>query len=75
MGKLSTKLTFAVQPIDAFAPQKKVSGKCDVSIVGVNKQPIENKSGFYCFTDLPEGEYDVKVKNKYYVEKEIEICI
>jgi len=70
---IKTKLTFAVQPKDAFAPKKEVMGKCNVKIVGVDKEPIENRSGFHCFTDLPAGEYLVETNNRYYIDQIIEV--
>lgn len=70
---ISTKLTFAVQPKDAFSPEKKVTGKCKVKIVGIDKEPIENRSGFHCFTNLPDGEYEVETSNRYYLDKKINV--
>ena len=70
---ISTKLTFAVQPKDAFSPKKKTMGKCKVKIVGVDKEPIENRSGFHCFTNLPDGGYEVETSNRYYLDKKIDV--
>lgn len=70
---ISTKLTFAVQPKDAFSPKKKVMGKCKVKIVGINQEPIVNRSGFHCFTNLPSGGYEIEISNRYYLNKKINV--
>ncbi len=67
------KLLFAFQPVDAFEPGKKVTGHCQVSINGGKVKPIKNRSGFYCVTDNPPGEYSVTINNKYYCDKIVTI--
>ncbi len=68
-----TKLLFAVQPKDAFSPNSKVVGNCVVKINEGEVKFIKNRSGFYCVTNMPAGEYQIAISNKFYCNQTIVI--
>lgn len=67
------KLLFAVQPKDAFSPKTKVVGNCDVKINDGDITFIKNRSGFYCVTNKPAGEYSITISNKFYCKQTVVI--
>lgn len=71
---LTTRLTFAVLPRDGFAPQKGLTGGCQISLAGGEAAPVMNRSGHYCFVDLPAGDYTVVTSAKYYLDQEVAIA-
>lgn len=71
---LTTRLTFAVLLRDGFAPRNGLTGGCQISLAGGEAAPVMNRSGHYCFVDLPEGDYTVVTSTKYYLDQEVAVA-
>lgn len=68
-----TKLTFAILLKDAFASGRKLFGRSSTALQNNAKQPIINRSGIYCYTDLPVGKYSVATDTGFYRDRTIDI--
>lgn len=66
---ISTNLSFAVRLTDEYTQRKPV-GDINVMIKQGDIQAIKNLSGYYLFTDLIPGNYDVVITSDFYFHEE-----
>lgn len=62
-------LSFAVWLIDDYT-QKEPLGEVRVSLRDENIKAVKNLSGYYTFSDLPEGVYTLRVESELYFSEE-----
>jgi hypothetical protein len=66
---ITTSLSLAVSLIDDFT-KREAAGHLKVMIKEGNISPVKNLSGYYIFTDLPDGIYTVKIASEFYFPEE-----
>ena len=66
---IKTTLTFAVWLTDEFTQQGPV-GSVQVIIKGGTRAAVKNLSGYFLFTDLAPGTYDVRSESEFYIPAE-----
>ncbi|WP_440956076.1 hypothetical protein ACSAZK_03745 [Methanosarcina sp. Mfa9] len=66
---LFSRLSFAVSLLDDYTKGKPI-GRIQVRIKETGKKVIENLSGYYCFTDLEVGNYNVNIRSDLYFPEE-----
>jgi hypothetical protein len=66
---VSTTLSLAVRLIDDFTEREPL-GRIEVVIKQGNIRAFKNLSGYYCFTDLTPGNYDVGIESGFYLPGE-----
>jgi len=71
---ITTSLSLAISLIDDFT-KREATGNLKVMIKEGNISPIKNLSGYYIFTNLPDGIYTVKIASEFYFPEEIVIDI
>ena len=69
--KITTKLSLAVSLIDDFTGEE-IFGIVKVRIPELNYEASKNPSGYFNFSDLPDGMYSLEIKSDYYIENVIE---
>jgi hypothetical protein len=67
--KITTKVSFAVALKDEYTDKPPI-GSTRVFIKEQERRAIKNRSGYYVFLNLSEGEYKVQVESEYYFRKE-----
>lgn len=72
---LKYSLSFAVALQDDFSKQGFLVGKTRVFLKGKGRDAFKNPSGYYIFLDLTEDSFVVKIENKGYFDKEIEVIV
>lgn len=68
-------LSFAVSVIDDYTQQPELIGDTEVILQSDGRKALRNRSGYHFFTDLSEDDVQIKIKNKFYFEKVIEVTI
>ncbi len=66
--KITTKLTFALWLEDDYTREAPL-GHIRLSLKDRTVKPRKNLNGYYCFTDLPHGEYEISIESEYYHAK------
>ncbi len=64
--KLGMEVSFVVCAIDGFTGRNAVGGIIDVFIRDVPVKPVRKHDGYYVFTRLPEGQYEIVVESDRY---------
>ena len=76
---ISSHVSLAVWLVDEFTGKPAIAD-LTVSLKEINQKPIKNPSGYYCFTDLNDGDYTIVVKPtvplaNLYFHKEVKITV
>lgn len=73
--RLNAKVSLAVQLVDDYFINDLPEGEVKVYLKQIPSYPIKNLSGYYVFTDLPDGVYTVCVvsENYFYTERDVEL--
>jgi len=66
---ITTRLSFAIWLIDDYTKGKPI-GRIQVGIKETGKKAIGNLNGYYCFTDLEVGNYNVNIRSDLYFPEE-----
>ncbi|NOY65345.1 MAG: carboxypeptidase-like regulatory domain-containing protein [Nitrospirae bacterium] len=64
-----TRLSFAVWPVDDYTKKEPV-GRISVMIKQGDGKAVKNLSGYYTFTNLPDGIYTVVIESDWYFSEE-----
>jgi hypothetical protein len=74
--KINTRVSLVVCTIDDYTALPRSGGNISVRLEGMTwKIPVRKPGGYYIFTDLPEGLYNVKVYSDVYMEEATAINI
>ncbi|PWV95666.1 hypothetical protein DFQ01_1259 [Paenibacillus cellulosilyticus] len=73
----STRVSAAIKLSDSTTVGKPPIGavRLQLSPTGPERAPIRNLSGWYVYTDLPKGVYNVVVVSDYYLDAEISFVV
>ena len=68
---MKNKLSIAILPKDDYS-KKIIKDECEIRILGLWKdtEPVRHHSGYYLFTNLPEGSYSATIKSRRYLDYE-----
>lgn len=66
LEKITTHLSLAVLPKDAFAPAEGIKGDLSMTVNEYGKKPLRHKLGYFLFMDLPEETYTITARGEYY---------
>jgi len=67
--KITTRLSLAVALIDGYTGKQPI-GYVKIFIKDQNLKAFKNRSGYYLFFNLPDGEYTVRSDSEYYFDEE-----
>lgn len=67
-SKVVMQTTLVIQLIDSFTGQPPLAEGLSVTIEGVIRQPVKKRGGFFVFTNLPYGCYEVTIQSGYYYQ-------
>jgi len=73
--EITTTLSLTVSLHDDFASNRRPIGKIKVSLKELERQAIQNLSGYYIFTDVEDGAYTIQVTSDYYFDAEEEVML
>lgn len=68
-------LSFAVSLVDDFSRHSLLMGGTRIFLKNNGVEAIRNPSGYYFFVDLHDSNFQMRIENKYYFEKEIDVMI
>lgn len=63
--QITTDLSLAVRLLDEFSGQEPI-GSITVRMKDRNGKPIRNLEGYYCFNNLPAGNYTLLIESDFY---------
>lgn len=69
------ELSFAIRLIDDATNLDSLVGDTEVTLLDSGHKALKNKSGYFFFTGISENNVQVKISNKFYFEKIIDINI
>jgi hypothetical protein len=73
--KLGAEVSLVVCPIDDFTTEKRSGDNIHVFIKDMLISPIRKFDGYFAFTGLPKGQYNIKVESDIYFNENIEVSI
>ncbi len=74
MSPIKIKVSLVIQLIDDYTNQPITSSELSLNIEGYNK-PIHKKEGYYIFTNIPIGRYEVNIESLLYRSKKVSLTI
>jgi hypothetical protein len=69
------RITFALKLSDDYSKQGFLEGTTEVFLKESKLKPIENEDKYYVYVNQPGTLFTVRVENKYYFDKEVNINI
>ncbi len=71
---MTTNLSLAVWLTDEYTKEKPV-GRVKVTLKEGERKAFKNLSGYYCFTDVPDGDYHLRIESEFYfpIEKPVDV--
>ena len=75
LEEIITTLSLAVSIHDDFASKIRPIGQIKVSLKELERQALQNLSGYYLFTDVEDGTYTIQVTSDYYFDEEEEVIL
>lgn len=74
LERIKTELIMAVGLKDELSPDQCPIGDVFLTVSGVSKKPIKHLStGYFLFTNLPEGIYTITAEGDFYQQVELEV--